>query len=206
MKKFKRFFIFFLTLFFTISSLSLFSFSKLLKPRVITISQRFAENKVSTIVDEEIKKLMLEEFLSYDKITIITRDSSGRVTSVSTNSVLINNFANELDIKIGNRIDSSNLIEDRVYLSSLVGSELFSGMGPKIPIKFQPVSVTHVDITHSFDAVGINQTMHTITLLISIDIEILLPLAHSTLSVVSKTPIAQTLIVGTVPQSYFNKN
>ena len=118
---------------------------------------------------------------------------------------MINNFANELDIKIGDEIESRNLIENRVYLSGLVGSELFSGIGPKIPIRFQPVSITHVDITHSFEEAGINQTIHTITLLVSVDIEILLPLAHSFITVQSEMPIAQTLIVGTVPQAYFNK-
>ena len=53
--------------------------------------------------------LMLEEFLNYDKIAVITRDSSGKVTSVSANSVLINNFANDLDIAIGDRIENSDL-------------------------------------------------------------------------------------------------
>lgn len=182
-----------------------FVFTKYLRPRILTISQSYAENEVSMIIDQEVKRIMLEEFLSYDKITIINRDSSGRVTSISANSVLINNFANELDIKIGDRIDSNDVIENKVYVSSLVGSDLFSGIGPKIPIRFQPVSVTHADITHSFEEAGINQTIHTITLLITVDIEILLPFAHSIMTVKSEMPIAQTLIVGTVPEAYFNR-
>ena len=157
------------------------------------------------IVDEEVKNLMLEEFLSYDKITLITRDSEGKVTSVSINSVLVNNFANELDIKIGDRVESAETIRNEVYLSGLIGSDLLSGIGPKIPIKFQPISVTHADISHSFEEAGINQTIHTIRLSVSVDIEILLPLAHSTITVVSEMPIAQTLIIGNVPKTYFNK-
>lgn len=182
-----------------------FVFTKYLRPRILTISQSYAENEVSMIIDQEVKRIMLEEFLSYDKITIINRDSSGRVTSISANSVLINNFANELDIKIGDRIDNNDVIENKVYISSLIGSDLFSGIGPKIPIRFQPVSVTHADITHSFEEAGINQTIHTITLLITVDIEILLPFAHSIITVKSEMPIAQTLIVGTVPEAYFNR-
>ena len=182
-----------------------FVFTKYLRPRILTISQSYAENEVSMIIDQEVKRIMLEEFLSYDKITIINRDSSGRVTSISANSVLINNFANELDIKIGDRIDNKDVIENKVYISSLIGSDLFSGIGPKIPIRFQPVSVTHADITHSFEQAGINQTIHTITLLITVDIEILLPFAHSIMTVKSEMPIAQTLIVGNVPEAYFNR-
>ena len=184
---------------------SLTLFTKFLRPRIISVSQSFAENEVSMVIDREIQRLMLEEFLSYDKIAIINRDSAGRVTSVSANSVLINNFANDLDIKIGEIIDDADRIEKGVYLSGLLGADLFAGIGPKIPIRFQPVSVTHADITHTFDEAGINQTLHTITLLISVDVEILLPMAHSTINVKSEMPIAQTLIVGMVPDAYFNK-
>ena len=205
MKRFKRMLALILIVSGILLFLLVFVFSKYLRPRILSISQSFAENEVSMIIDREIKNLMLEEFLSYDKITIINRDSSGRVTSISANSVLINNFANELDIKIGDEIESRNLIENKVYLSGLIGSELFSGIGPKIPIRFQPVSITHVDVTHSFEEAGINQTIHTITLSVSVDIEILLPLAHSFITVKSEMPVAQTLIVGTVPQAYFNK-
>ncbi|MBE7055309.1 MAG: sporulation protein YunB [Ruminococcaceae bacterium] len=185
--------------------ISLTLFTKFLRPRIISVSQSFAENEVSMVIDREIQRLMLEEFLSYDKIAIINRDSAGRVTSVSANSVLINNFANDLDIKIGEIIDDADRIEKGVYLSGLLGADLFAGIGPKIPIRFQPVSVTHADITHTFDEAGINQTLHTITLLISVDVEILLPMAHSTINVKSEMPIAQTLIVGMVPDAYFNK-
>ena len=204
MKSFKRLLAFILIVSGALSFVLIFTFIKYLRPRIVSVSQSFAENEVSMIIDREVKNLMLEEFLSYDKITIITRDSSGQVTSISANSVLINNFANELDIKIGDRIDSADIIENRIYLSGLIGSELFSGIGPKVPIRFQPVSVTHADITHSFEEAGINQTLHTITLLVSVDIEIMLPFAHSTMTVKSEMPIAQTLIVGTVPKAYIN--
>ncbi len=176
-----------------------------LRPRIISISQSFAENEVSSIIDSEIQHLMLEEFLSYDKLTIISRDGQGRVTSVSTNSVVVNNFANNLDIKIGDRIEAFDVVENKVYLSALLGMDLLVGMGPKVPIRFEPVSVTHADVWHSFEEAGINQTLHTIMISVSIDIEILLPFAYSTMNVVSEMPIAQTLIVGTVPDAYFNK-
>ncbi len=182
-----------------------YTFIKFIRPRVIRLSQLFAENEVAKIIDDEIKNLMLKEFLSYDKITTITRDSSGRVTSVSTNSVLINNFANDLDIAIGDQIDNRELIENQVYLTSFLGIDILSGMGPKVTVRFQPVSVTNADVHHTFEEAGINQTIHTIHLCISVEIEILMPFAYSTIEVSSDMPIAQTLIVGTVPDAYLNR-
>lgn len=181
-------------------------FSKFMRPRMISVSQRFAENEVSMIIDSEIKKLMLEEFLSYDKIAVITRDPSGRVTSVSANSVLINNFANNLDIAIGDRIENTDLVENKIYLSALLGIDLLTGMGPKVPVRFQPVSVTHADVSHTFEEAGINQTIHTVNLTVCVEIEILMPFAYSRIDVKSNMPIAQTLIVGIVPDAYLNRS
>ena len=183
-----------------------FVFIKYLRPRMISVTRNFAENRVSMIIDSEIKRLMLREFLSYDKIAIINRDKNGRVTSVSANSVLINNFANELDIEIGDKIDDVDLVENKVYLSALLGMDFLTGMGPKVPVRFQPVSVTHADVTHTFEEAGINQTIHTINLCVSVEIEVLMPFAYSRMDVVSEMPIAQTLIVGTVPDAYLNRN
>ncbi|MBQ6937356.1 MAG: sporulation protein YunB [Clostridia bacterium] len=185
--------------------IGIYYFSRYLRPRVISISQSYAENMVSNIIDNEIQRLMLEEFLSYDKITLISRDNEGRVTSISANSVLINNFANDLDIIIGDKIDNADIIENKVYLFGLIGADWLAGMGPKVPIRFQPISVTHADVSHTFEETGINQTLHTINLKVWVEIEILFPLAYSTMTVESEMPIAQTLIVGTVPNAYFNK-
>ena len=205
MKKFKKLIALILIASGIMSLASLYAYAKYLRPKIITISQKFVENEVSNIVDREVKNLMLEEFLSYHKITIISRDGSGKVTSISTNSVLINNFANELDMKIGDVIEENERFENRVYLSSLVGFDLLAGIGPKIPIRFEPLSVTHADITHTFEETAINQTLHTINLTVSIDIEILLPFAYSSITVKSQMPIAHTLIVGSVPDAYFTK-
>ena len=71
MKRFKRILALILIVSGILLFLLVFVFSKYLRPRILSISQSFAENEVSMIIDREVKNLMLEEFLSYDKITII---------------------------------------------------------------------------------------------------------------------------------------
>ena len=60
-------------------------------------------------------------------------------------------------------------------------------------------------VHHSFEEAGINQTIHTVNLCVDVEIEILLPFAYSRIMVESDMPIAQTLIVGTVPNAYLNR-
>ena len=102
-------------------------------------------------------------------------------------------------------MENYDLIENKIYLSTLIGIDILSGMGPQVPIRFQPVSVVHADIYHTFEEAGINQTIHTINLCVTVEIEILMPFAYSRKEVISDMPIAQTLIVGLVPDAYLNR-
>jgi len=183
----------------------LYIFSVSLRPALIRVSQAYAKNVVSQVIDDEVKKVMLEEFFSYDKIVVISRDKDGKVTSVSANSTLINRFTNDLGISIGDELDKISRVKRKIPLSSVFGTDLFSGLGPRITVRFVPISVTNADISHTFEEAGINQTIHTVNLTVTVDMEVLIPMAGSTLHINSGMPIAQTLIVGSVPGTYLTR-
>lgn len=183
----------------------LYVFSVSLRPAIIRVSQAYAKNVVSQVVDDEVKKVMLEEFFSYDKIVLISRDKDGKVTSVSSNSTLINRFTNDLGISIGDELDKISRVKRKIPLSSVFGLDLLAGIGPSISVRFVPISVTNADISHTFEEAGINQTIHTVNLTVTVDMEVLIPMASSTLHINSGMPIAQTLIVGSVPNTYLTK-
>ncbi len=183
----------------------LYIFSVSLRPALIRVSQAYAKNVVSQVIDDEVKKVMLEEFFSYDKIVVISRDKDGKVTSVSANSTLINRFTNDLGISIGDELDKISHVKRKIPLSSVFGTDLFSGLGPRITVRFVPISVTNADISHTFEEAGINQTIHTVNLTVTVDMEVLIPMAGSTLHINSGMPIAQTLIVGSVPGTYLTR-
>ena len=185
--------------------ISVYLFNVKMRPSIVKITQSYAKNEILQAVDVEVRRVMLEEFFSYDEIVVIERDNQGRVTSVSSNTTKINKFTNDLGLEIGNILDELSLVENKIHLSNLLGVDILAGTGPKIPIRFQPLSITNADISHSFEEAGINQTLHTINLIVSVEMEILLPLAHSSFTIESAMPIAQTLIVGTVPEAYLNR-
>lgn len=188
-----------------LTGLFAYIFTTVLRPRIVTITQSYAKNVVSQVVDNAVKEVMLEELFSYDEIVFINRDEQGRITSVSSNTTKINRFANDLGIDVGNKLDEISLVKNKLYVSSLVGIDLLSGIGPQVSVRFCPISVANADIYHTFEEAGINQTLHTVNLKVNVEMAIVLPLAYSTVSVDSIMPIAQTLIVGTVPEAYFNK-
>jgi len=85
----------------------------------------------------------------------------------------------------------------------LINSDLFSGRGPKIPIKIVPLGTVSTSFSNQFTAAGINQTRHQIMMDIVVDISILLPGYQTGTQVTTQVTIAETVIVGAVPDSYF---
>ncbi|MEG1441994.1 MAG: sporulation protein YunB, partial [Oscillospiraceae bacterium] len=55
-----------------------------------------------------------------------------------------------------------------------------------------------------FESVGINQTRHRIMVVVKVPISIAAPLKKISSEVVSEVPIAETVIVGDVPNTYMD--
>ena len=91
-------------------------------------------------------------------------------------------------------------------LGSLILPELFSGTGPKLPIKVLSISSSDADFRNDFSAAGINQTSHRIMMDVTITMTVLTPVGTESVTVTSGVVVAETVIVGHVPDSYVNVN
>ena len=85
-----------------------------------------------------------------------------------------------------------------------LGISLFSGMGPDIRVSVVPVGSVTTRFVTKFESAGINQTRHEISLEATTTMRIVIPTGTDTIQVTSTIPIAESIIVGTVPESYVN--
>ena len=97
-------------------------------------------------------------------------------------------YINKLSIPIGN----------------VLGSSLLLGKGPEIPVDITMLSSSHVDFQNELSDAGINQTKHQIKLEVVIDIDVIMPWQTVSTQVVSEILIAETVILGDVPETYLN--
>lgn len=77
-------------------------------------------------------------------------------------------------------------------------------MGPQIPIKIIPISVVTCDMEETFEAAGINQVLHRISLRIGVNMHYRGYFLNKNERIEATVPIAETIISGTVPQYYGN--
>ena len=91
-----------------------------------------------------------------------------------------------------------------IPLGTLSGNQFLNNRGPKIRIELDISSAVYSKISSEFISAGINQTLHRITLTISTDIYFIMPWYRSSGGYQTEFILAETIIVGKVPDAYTN--
>ena len=156
------------------------------------------------INDTVARKLGAEDY-GYDYFVELDYSPDGRVTAVRANMARINAMSSELLSDIVHAADGGQL-SLAIPIGNILGSSLLLGKGPEIPVDITMLSSSHVDFKNELAAAGINQTKHQIKLDVVIDIDVIMPWRTVSTQVVSEILIAETVILGEVPETYLNWN
>jgi len=171
-----------------------------LKPTVT----RMAESKVNLMANEIINKTIYEEILNNIKYTDLIethKDSDNKITMIQANSIEISRLMTATNLKIKESLNELNEEILAIPLGQALGSYLFAAHGPKIKVRILPVGEVEVNLHQDFHETGINQTRHILYLDVRTSLTVVIPLATEKITVLTKTPIAETIIVGPVPST-----
>ena len=71
-----------------------------------------------------------------------------------------------------------------------------------LPVGVLTAAVPKAEFSNQFTAQGINQTLHQIMLDITVDVTLLIPGGRAETNVTAQVCVAETLLVGEVPDTY----
>ncbi|MDF2685597.1 MAG: putative secreted protein [Clostridia bacterium] len=172
----------------------------IVKTIALTRANAIATGAISEVVNDE---LDIENF-KYEDIISFEKDTAGSITALKTNVLLANRLKAKLSLAVLNKIMSVEISEISIPLGNIVNGEILSGRGPRIVIKLIPVGSVEANIKNQFTSGGINQTRHQIIMEIKATVNIILPTETVTANVSSDVVIAETVIIGKVPESFTN--
>ena len=141
--------------------------------------------------------------IRHDHFVTLERDDNGDVAALTTNMARINAFSAELLSDVVRASDSGMLYLE-IPAGDLLGSSLLLGRGPDVPVRVTMLTSSRVDVFNELTQAGINQTKHQIKLDVVVDIDVVMPWKTFSTQVVSEILIAETIIVGSVPDTYLN--
>ena len=171
------------------------------------ISAQIACSDASDIVTVQINKvvaqIMQEGDYNGDYFVTFEKNDRGEVTAISSNMTRINGLSAQILDRVVGATDNRTLTVE-IPLGNLTGISLLMGRGPGIPVQIIMLTSSRVEFNNSIVTAGINQTKHQINLDVIVDIDILIPWATESAKVTTEVLIADTIIVGQVPGTYFN--
>lgn len=159
-------------------------------------------NATSDLINDAIDKQIEDGSIQYDRIVYFEKDLDGRITALKTNISEVNRLKTDILNLINDEIlalDSSDL---GIPLGSLFFPEIMSGRGPEIPVRILSIRNSDASFSSNFTEAGINQTLQQLTMHVIVDVSILVLGETSSFTVSSEVVVAETIIVGQVPDTY----
>ena len=175
---------------------------KSLRPVITTMSQYQCRVISMLAMNEAVMEVLADSGDVYNTIMITDKADDGSVSAVHINSVEINRFKAKLTDAVSNKLLSIEKQDIAVPLGTLLGWQLLAGRGPDIHLKIVPASYVSSEISNKMSSAGINQTEHSIYIRFSVQMSAILPGYSTSTTVENEMCVAQTLVVGKVPQFF----
>ena len=173
-----------------------------IRPIIISMAEAHARSIGAKVVSEAISEEIEENNISYDDLISFEKDESGKIAALKTDIIMVNRLKSRLSVVILNKLANMNDINLYIPVGNLVNGEFFSGRGPKIEIIVLPVGSVATNITNVFTSAGINQTRHQIMLEVYVTVSVIMPFSVESTDISTSIAIAETIIVGDVPNMY----
>jgi len=174
---------------------------KNIRPTVIAISEIQARTITTEAINKTIKSKISKD-IDYNDLIFVKYDDTGKVTLMQANTVLMNNIASEVALEVQEQMKQISKSKIKVPLSNAFDTQLVNL--PNVKLQIVPQGAVTVDFATEFEASGINQTRHRIYLIVITDIKIIVPLVSENIQIATNIPIAETIIVGDVPEQFIN--
>ena len=193
----------FLAIAFALALLALVTVAAMhLKPILTSLATARVSNTVNGIVSAAVNETIYSGDVDYDRLISFEKDNEGHITAVKSNMAEFNRLQSAIIADILEKLSEVTTRELSIPIGTLTGTPLLAGRGPLISVRMQSVGSSSAHFENAFTSAGINQTKHQIYLVVDVYVSILLP-GFSTMTKVSNTyAVAETVIVGLVPDNY----
>jgi len=170
---------------------------------IFELAQTQVKNTTSDLINDAIDEQIENGDIQYDRIVYFEKDLDGRITALKTNMSEVNRLKTAILNLINDEILALDTSDIEIPIGSLILPELFAGRGPGIPVHILSIRNSDASFSNEFEEAGINQTLQKLNMHISVDVSVLVLGKTDSFTVSSQVVVAETVIVGQVPETFF---
>ena len=146
--------------------------------------------------------MVTDDNVSYQELVDTQMDAEGRVSMLRANTMRMNALAAQTAMVAEQELNSAENQFVEIPLGAALGIRSLSGFGPRISVQILPVGAVSTAYDTEFETAGINQTRHKIFLSLRATVSLIIPTGSQLVEVESAMLIAESIIVGNVPESF----
>lgn len=167
-----------------------------------TMAATRVSNTVGRVVTAAVSDAINSGDIQYDRLITFQKDNSGGIAALQSNMAEFNRLQAAITEDVLQRLGQVSQTELSIPVGTLTGVTLLAGRGPRFTVKMETIGSCTARFENSFDHAGINQTTHSILLCVDVSVTILLPGQRTSTKVSNTFSVAETVIVGAVPETY----
>lgn len=184
-------------------SVFIYTLDRLITPTVITIANAEMRAKSMDIIHSVILSEYSKNF-NYDDIIRADKDNEGNITMLKADTLKMNKIANDVAVKSQDKLKQLGTQGIELPIGYIFQNNILAHMGPKVSVKMDPIGYIETKYESTFESAGINQTRHKIYVQVYAKLKIIIPFESDDIEVKGEIPIAETIIVGKIPNTSIN--
>lgn len=162
-----------------------------------------ATDIVTKAVNDSINTVLGQGIYGFDYFINIDKDANGNVSAITSNMAHINKLSTDILNCVIESTDNG-VISVEIPAGNLSGISLLLNKGPDVAVDIIMLTSSRVDFRNEVIPCGINQAKYQLILKVTIDIDILVPWGTESAKTVTEVIVADTVVVGKVPETYFS--
>lgn len=170
---------------------------------ILSLAKTQVSNTTSDLINDAIDRQIEDGNIQYDRMVYFEKNLDGRITALKTNMSEVNRLKTDILNLINDEILALSTDDLGIPIGSLVLPEFLSGRGPNIPIEIMSIRNSDASFSSNFTEAGINQTLQQMNMHVSVDVTVLVLGKTESFTISSQVVVAETIIVGDVPDTYF---
>jgi len=181
----------------------IYSLDKIITPTVIAVADAEMRAKAMEIVNKSILEEYSKSF-NYDEIIHIEKDNNNNIVMLKADTLKMNKIATDVALQSQNEIKKLGNVGIKVPMGYIFRNNILATLGPSVTIKMQPIGFVETKYLSEFESAGINQTRHKVYVQLITRIRVIIPSRSNDIEVKNEVPIAETIIVGKIPETFMN--
>ena len=178
-----------------------------LMPLIKRYAVSVAERNATLYINRAVTDCLADAGDLYGDLMRVTEDDAGNVKSLTADIAKVNLLKADITQTIVEHTAAVEFQELDIPIGTVIGGAFFLGRGPRLPLRVSTSGSVLSTLYSEFGDAGINQTNHQVYMNVTVRFFVAIPsLYYTTVEVSSVFLVAESVLVGDVPDSFTSVN